>query len=134
MCRIEVMGMTAQVCLFQTKISRILITGNTRLLKSECQQNYWYCILSMFNLVCFFIFIKWKKNLFFIETTVIVVNIRNPCLGLLIHVHVFNSPVRCVCIKIIFTVSCYLSCLERDFRWVFLTRFLMQQGVATVTG
>ncbi|CAH3180447.1 unnamed protein product, partial [Porites evermanni] len=23
---------------------------------------------------------------------------------------------------------------ERDFRWVFLTRFLMQQGVATVTG
>ena len=34
-------------------------------------------------------------------------------------------------------LSIYLVCIlfsEHDFRWVFFTRFLMQQGVATVVG
>lgn len=45
-------------------------------------------------------------------------------------VHTTYKP---ICMKTVF--QAYWEPLrERDFRWVFLTRFLMQQGVATVTG
>lgn len=37
-------------------------------------------------------------------------------------------------LELLYVERHFSSISEHDFRWVFITRFLMQQGVSTVTG
>eukprot|EP01134_Creolimax_fragrantissima_P003566 CFRG3566T1 len=83
----------------------------------------WYVQVGVVNMYLIIIGLVWVTGMI----TITMVDERRPTPAVCVH-----PPEKTTCMTILH--GCVEPLKRHDFRWVFLTRFLMQQGVSSVTG